>query len=194
VGARVEVVPTSARWESYYLPARGIPIARGWFRQTDLERNRVLYGTRLTRAAYEAWLERSAVQFVLLTPFPLDDHGARPESRLLRSGHSGLRIAWVRGGFTIYAVRGEARLMIGGAGVRLTSFGHDGITGTVHRGGVDALRVAYSPYWTVAGSATCVVRSRTGMSAVRFSRAGHFALTMTRDPFTIAHRIADADC
>lgn len=194
VGARVEVVPTSARWESYYLPARGIPIARGWFRQTDLERNRVLYGTRLTRAAYEAWLERSAVQFVLLTPFPLDDHGARPESRLLRSGHSGLRIAWVRGGFTIYAVRGEARLMIGRAGVRLTSFGHDGITGTVHRGGVDALRVAYSPYWTVAGSATCVVRSRTGMSAVRFSRAGHFALTMTRDPFTIAHRIADPDC
>jgi hypothetical protein len=84
--------------------------------------------------------------------------------------------------------------MIGRAGVRLTSFGHDGITGTVHRGGVDALRVAYSPYWTVAGSATCVVRSRTGMSAVRFSRAGHFALTMTRDPFTIAHRIADADC
>ena len=31
VGARVEVVPTSARWEAYYLPTRGIPLARGWF-------------------------------------------------------------------------------------------------------------------------------------------------------------------
>ena len=48
-GARVEVVPTSARWEAYYLPTRGIPLARGWFRQTDMARNRLLYRRTLTR-------------------------------------------------------------------------------------------------------------------------------------------------
>ena len=63
-GTRVEVVPTSARWESYYLPTRGIPLARGWFRQTDMACN---HGS-LTRAAYGAWLRRVAVQYVLLTP------------------------------------------------------------------------------------------------------------------------------
>ena len=51
-GARVEVVPTSARWEAYYLPTRGIPLARGWFRQTDMARNRVFYRRTLTRSAY----------------------------------------------------------------------------------------------------------------------------------------------
>ena len=60
-GARVEVVPTSARWEAYYLPTRGIPLARGWFRQTDMARNRLFYRRTLTRAAYGLWLERSAV-------------------------------------------------------------------------------------------------------------------------------------
>ncbi|HET6175263.1 MAG TPA: hypothetical protein VFD90_21845 [Gaiellales bacterium] len=194
VGARVEVVPTSARWESYYLPARGIPIARGWFRQTDLQRNALLYRKTLTRPAYEAWLDRTAVQFVLVTPFPLDDHGARTEARLLRSGRSGLPVIWRRAGFAIYAVDHPARLMIGGAGVRLTSFKHDEIAGTVRRGGFDVLRVAYSPYWTSGGAATCVVRGRAGMSIVRFAHAGHFSLAMTRDPITIVHRIADPDC
>ena len=194
VGARVEVVPTSARWEAYYLPTRGIPLARGWFRQTDMARNRVLYGRGLTRATYGAWLERTAVQFVLLTPFPLDDHGAAAEARLVRSSRSGLRRVWTHRGFTIYSARRLARLMTGAVGVRLSTFDHDEIAGLARRGGAETLRVSYSPYWVASGSATCVLPGSGGMSTVRFARGGRFALRMTRDPLTIAHRVTDPDC
>lgn len=193
LGARVEVVPTSARWESYYLPSRGIPLARGWFRQTDMARNRLLYRRSLTRAAYGAWLGRAAVQFVLLTPYPLDDHGARAESRLLRARGT-LRIVWSHAGFTIYAAPHAGRLMTGAAEVRITTFTHDRIAGVARRAGAEALRVAYSPYWSANGAASCVVRGFGGMSRVRFARAGAFSLSMTRDPITIVHRVADPDC
>ena len=194
LGTRVEVVPTSARWEAYYLPSRGIPLARGWYRQTDLARNRLLYGRTLSPTAYERWLGRTAVQYVVLTPFPLDDHGASAEARLLRSGRSGLRLAWRHAGFTIFVTRHRARLMTGIAGARLTVFKHERIAGTVRRAGPDALKVSYSPYWRATGAATCVVRSRNGMSIVQFGRAGAFSLSITRDPLTIAKRFADPDC
>jgi hypothetical protein len=194
VGTRVEVVPTSARWESYYLPSRGIPLARGWFRQTDMARNGLLYRDGLTGLQYDAWLRRTAVQYVLLTPFPLDDHGAASEARIVRSGRSGLRRVWEHAGFTIYTTSRPARLMTGAAAVRLSTFSHDRIAGTALRPGTEALRVSYTPYWVAAGAAACVVRGRDGMSQVRFVRGGAFSLTMTRDPLTIAHRIADPDC
>ena len=194
LGARAEVVPTSARWEAYYLPSRGIPLARGWYRQTDLARNALLYARSVAPAAYRRWLARTAVQYVVLTPFPLDDHGAAAEASLLRSGRSGLRVAWRRAGFTIYATRQRARLITGVAGARLTAFKHERIAGTVRRAGLDTLKVSYSPYWRATGAATCVVRSRNGMSVVEFDRAGAFTLSITRDPITIARRFADPDC
>jgi hypothetical protein len=194
VGARVEVVPTSARWEAYYLPAHGIPLARGWFRQTDMARNPVLYKRTLTRAAYAAWLERTAVQYVLLTPFALDDHGAAPEARLVRYGRAGLRVVWKHAGFTIYAARHRARLMTGAAGVHLTTFSHDRIAGSAQRRGTAVLRVSYSPYWVASGAATCVVHSAGGMSEVKFARPGAFSLRMAHDPLTIARRVTDPGC
>jgi hypothetical protein len=194
VGARVEVVPTSARWESYYLPSRGIPLARGWFRQTDMARNRVLYSHGLTGARYDAWLERTAVQYVVVTPFPLDDHGAAAEARVVRSAHSGLRPVWKHAGFTIYSANHRAQLMTGAAGVHLTTFSHDRIAGRARRRGAAALRVSYSPYWVASGAATCVVRGSDGMSLVQFARAGAFSLRMTSDPLTIARRVTDPDC
>jgi hypothetical protein len=194
LGARVEVVPTSARWEAYYLPTRGIPLARGWFRQTDLAQNRVLYAKRISPGKYRQWLDRTAVQYVLLTPFPLDDHGARSEARLLRSAQSGLRVVWRHAGFTIFSAGQAARLMTGAAGARLTAFKHERIAGTVRRGGFEALKVRFSPYWKASGAAACVVRAKDGMSIVHFTRGGAFSLSITRDPITIARRIADADC
>ena len=193
-GARVEVVPTSARWEAYYLPARGIPLARGWFRQTDMARNAVLYRRSLTR--YGVRRVAPALGRPVRAPHALPAgrswrarrgapaHGARvrPADRLEACGLYDL-------------CRGPAREVDDGpAGVRVTTFSHDRITGIARRPGTDALRVSYSPYWSARGSASCVVRGRGGMSTVRFTRAGAFSLTMTSDPITIVHRIADPDC
>ena len=193
-GGRVEVVPTSARWEAFYLPERGIPLARGWFRQTDLARNPALYAASISAARYDSWLDHRAVEYVLLTPFPIDDHGASAEARLLRSGRSGLQAMWRRGGFTIFSVAHPAPLMSGLVGPHVTAFNHARIAGTVRRPGSAVLKVHFSPYWKTSGAATCVVRGRDGMSVVRFARGGVFVLSITDDPITIARRVADPDC
>jgi hypothetical protein len=131
---------------------------------------------------------------VVLTPYPLDDHGAGSEARLLRRPGAGLRVVWTHGGFTIFSSPRRARLMTGSAGVRVTAFSHDRIAGIARRSGADTLRVSYSPYWSAKGAASCVVRGHDGMSTVLLARAGSFSLTMTRDPIVIARRLADADC
>ena len=193
-GARVEVVATSARWEAYYLPASGIPLARGWFRQTDLASNSLLYRRTLAGPVYRRWLDRMAVAYVLLPPGPLDDHGASTEARLLRSRSSGLRLVWRAAGFSIFAVPSATSLISGPSGAEVTTFTHARITGSARRGGINVLRVRYTPYWSATGSAVCVLSGADGMSRVRFRGPGVFALRVLANPLSLAARIDDPDC
>ena len=55
-GYRVEVVPTAAHWESYWIPRAGIALARGFYRQTDIVDNPLFYSGRLDAGNYRAWL------------------------------------------------------------------------------------------------------------------------------------------
>jgi hypothetical protein len=103
--ARVEVVPTAAHWEAYYLPRAGIPLARGWYRQLDTARNGLLYEDELSAADYRDWLRRRGVRYVVLPPFPLDRRGAEAEAELLRSGRSGLTRVYAKRGWTIFSAR-----------------------------------------------------------------------------------------
>src|SRR5207302_11501617 len=84
---RVEVVDTAEHWPAAYLPDAGIPIVRGWYRQSDFPQNELLYHQRLATAPYEAWLRRMAVRYVVLTDAPVDYSG-RAEARLIRSGRT----------------------------------------------------------------------------------------------------------
>ncbi len=86
---RVQVVATADNWEAFHLARRGVPLARGWFRQDDFPANAVLYG-ELTRRTYDTWLRRTGVRYVFLPDEPLD-YSAANEATLLRSGYSGLR-------------------------------------------------------------------------------------------------------
>ena len=52
-GYRVEVVPTAAHWESYWIPRSGFALARGWYRQLDIVDNPALYSKRLDSTAYQ---------------------------------------------------------------------------------------------------------------------------------------------
>ena len=69
---RVEAVDSAGHWDAYYLPAAGIPIVRGWFRQDDFPDNALLYRPELVPAAYRAWLRRSGVRYVVLPHENLD--------------------------------------------------------------------------------------------------------------------------
>ena len=85
---RVEAVDTVGHWPAAYLPAAGIPIARGWFRQDDFPRNDLLYA-KLDRARYVAWLRSLGVRYVVLPDAPLD-YSAKEEAALIAGGRSGL--------------------------------------------------------------------------------------------------------
>ena len=76
---RVEAVDTVGHWPAAYLPAAGIPIARGWFRQDDFPRNDVLY-SRLDAPSYLDWLRSLGVKYVVLPDAPLD-YSAKEEGR-----------------------------------------------------------------------------------------------------------------
>ena len=103
-GFRVEVVPTAAHWESYWIPRAGIALARGFYRQTDIVDNPLFYSGRLDAANYRRWLRAQAVDYVLLPATKLDPVGAPREARLLRSGVAGLTVAFRDRNWTIYRV------------------------------------------------------------------------------------------
>ncbi len=78
---RLEIPFTNNHWESYFV-APDVPLARGWERQTDLDRNDALYDADLSIDEYHAWLLTNGVRWVALPDAPLDQGGA-PEGELL---------------------------------------------------------------------------------------------------------------
>jgi hypothetical protein len=176
-GFRVEVVPTAAHWESYWIPKAGLPLARGWYRQTDEVDNPVLYTKHFDAAAYRSWLRSAAVEYVLLASTPLDADGGPQEARILRSPASGLRVVFRTKVWTIYRLAHPTPLLTGPAPATVTAVGHTSIRGVVSAPGRYLLRTHYSPYWRLHGPG-CVRRAPGSMTWVELSRAGPFAVSV----------------
>jgi hypothetical protein len=86
---RVEIPPTQDYWEAAYMG--NVPLARGWLRQADIERNPLFFtdipgargtGVALTPDSYRGWLAERAVQFIAVPDAPLHWSG-RPEAALI---------------------------------------------------------------------------------------------------------------
>jgi len=141
---RVEAVDTVGHWPAEYLPASGIPLARGWFRQDDFPGNAVLYG-RLTPAQYRAWLRGLGVRYVLLSGAQ-PDYSAKSEATLLRSGRSGLRLVFRSPNLTIFGLPAPAGILSGGPATRLLALTQTRLVLRVVHPGHYRLAVRYSPY------------------------------------------------
>jgi hypothetical protein len=177
-GERVDVVPTLDNWEAYHLPHAGIPLARGWFRQLDLERNPVLYEDDLTGAEYEAWLRSLGVRFVVLPLAPLDRLGAEPQAELVRSGRSGLvEVARVPEA-VVYELPGATPLLTGPGDARISAYEHARIAGDVGAPGAYLLRVRYTPYLAVRRGDVCLEPGPGGMTRLVAASAGPFELAV----------------
>jgi hypothetical protein len=182
---RVEVVPTFDHWEAYWLPRAGIPLARGWYRQIDIARNELFYERPLDAAAYRSWLRELGVRFVVLPETRLGQKGEEREAQLLRSGHSGLSRVFADGNVTIYELRRAVPILTGPGSPRLTRLDHSRIEGTLSAPGAYLLRVRHTRYWRVRAGAVCVERAARGMTRLRATRPGRFALSVPERPASL---------
>ncbi|HEY3020490.1 MAG TPA: hypothetical protein VGJ32_09875, partial [Solirubrobacteraceae bacterium] len=128
---RVEVPFTRSHWEARHLAER-VPLARGWQRQLDRERNALFYEGRLTAQRLRRWLRANAVRWVALPDAALDP-SARAEAALLRGGVPGVRQVWRDRHWRLFAVAGAPDLAQGAA--RLVALGPDRFTLDARRAG-----------------------------------------------------------
>jgi hypothetical protein len=156
---RVEVPFTRAHWEAYRL-ARHVPLARGWERQVDRERNPLFYDGTLTRARDLAWLRANALDSVALPDVPLDSSAQR-EAALIRAGLPGLRLVWANAHWRLYHVSGAAPI----GATRLLPSGFE----VAHSG---VVRVRFAPELAVVQGAGCVSRTAHGWTRVAIAGPG----------------------
>lgn len=160
-GVRVEVPPTANHWESAYL-ANQFELARGWLRQLDTTRDDIFYDdaeSELTPAAYERWLHRNAISYVALPDAPLD-YSSVAERRLILSAPGFLSLRWSSAHWRIYAVRNPQPLVepIGAAAAHTLWVGRQSFGLDVTRPGDFLVRVNFTPYWSIARGAGCLLR------------------------------------
>jgi hypothetical protein len=158
---RVEVIPTSTRWESVYL-SRQFALARGWQTQLDYRHNRLFYRRRLDPVAYRRWLQHNGVRFVALANAPLERWGTA-EARLVDSRPSWLTPVWSSTHWRVFAVR-DATGMVSGP-MRLQAFSSNGFSVQAARPGQAVVRVHFTPFWTSSGPG-CVSAGRDGWTLV----------------------------
>jgi hypothetical protein len=182
---RVEVVPTFDHWEAYWLPQAGIPLARGWYRQIDIARNELFYEKPLAAAAYRDWLRRMGVRFVVLPDTRLGQKGEEREAALLRSGTSGLAQVFFDGKVAIYELPRPAPILTGPGSPRITQLDHSRIDGTLTEPGTYSLKIRHTRYWRVVSGSVCVERVAGGMTRLRATRPGHFALAVPERPASL---------
>jgi hypothetical protein len=159
-GVRVEVPPTANHWESAYL-ATQFELARGWLRQLDTTRDDIFYDdeSQLTPAAYSHWLHRNAISYVALPDAPLD-YSSVAERRLILSAPSYLDLRWSSPHWRIYSVRHPQPLVepIGAAAAHTLWVGRQSFGLDVTHPGDFLVRVNFTPYWSIARGAGCLLR------------------------------------
>ena len=146
--ARVEAVPQYGHWESQEL-ADAVPLARGWERQVDVERNPLFYGRVLTPAAYYGWLRYNAVRYVAIST-ATPDPAAVAEAETIREGQPFLTLVWHNTFWQLYRVTGSSPLASPPAAV--TSSSPAEITLRLSRAGTTIVRVHWSPLLRATGA------------------------------------------
>jgi hypothetical protein len=176
---RVEIPPTANYWEAAHLGT--VPLARGWLRQADIDRNPLFFttvpgaagtGVALTAQSYRAWLAEQAVQYVAVPAAELSWVG-RAEARLVAGGLPYLTLVWSDQRWRLYAVTDAVPLVA--APATLVGQTAAALTLDAPVAGDVPVRVRYSRWLTATGGATV---SRAGdWTVLRLPRPGRYTLT-----------------
>jgi hypothetical protein len=173
-GLRIEVPPTANHWESAYLAPK-FELARGWLRQLDTTRDDLFYDDKeLTPATYGAWLRANAISYVALPDAPLD-YSSEAERGLILAEPSYLTLRFRSEHWRIYEVRDPKPLVtpLAGAAAETLWFGRSGFALDVKRPGEFLVRVSFTPYWSIARGAGCILR-RGEWTVARAAHPGVF--------------------
>jgi hypothetical protein len=162
----IEVVPTQRRGEVAAV-APVVPIARGWLRQVDMERNRVFYDGSLDADKYRTWLNDNAISYVALSNGP-HDWAASREANLVRRGLPYLLPVWGDGTWVLYAVT-NPRPVVSFPG-RVIGRGPVSLTVSLPEPGEYTVRVRWSRY--LSASEGCVRPAEGGWSKVVVEHPG----------------------
>jgi hypothetical protein len=168
---RVEIPFTRAHWESATVAAR-FPLARGWERQLELERNPLFYGgAPLDADSYGRWLADNGVRWVAVPDAALD-FSAHAEKRLIDGGLPYLTLRARLDHWRVYERIAPHPLVAAGgtARMRVRRLSAGGVTLAVDRPGTAVVRVRWTPYWRAPGA--CVAPAPGGWTAVSTDRAG----------------------
>jgi hypothetical protein len=165
---RVEIPFTERHWEVAYV-APLVPIARGWERQVDMDRNLILYDPTLTVGQYRRWLHDNAVRWVALPDVTLDE-GGTAEAALIERGVPGLELVKTLQHWRIWEVI-DAEPIVEEPG-RLVRESPDELVIAVDRPGTVLVRAWYMPYWSANGTDACVKTSQDGLLEVVVNQPG----------------------
>lgn len=168
--ARVEAVPQYGHWESQEL-ASVVPLARGWERQVDTERNPLFYGGILTPSAYHAWLRYNAVRYVAISA-ATPDPAAVAEAATIREGQPWLVPVWHNAFWQLYRVTGSSPLASPPATIISTAPAQ--ITLRMSRAGTAVVRVHWSPLLRAAGA---IVARHGPWTSLKVGQPGTYRLS-----------------
>jgi hypothetical protein len=181
---RIEIPFTRSHWEAYEV-GRRYPLARGWLRQADIERNGIFYGGALDGLTYAAWLTEHGVRWVAL-PDAKPDYSSYDERALIEAGLPYLRPRWESDHWRVYEVTlPDAMVVSQGARFDLTELGLDDLTLRASGPGEATVRVGWSQYWKPDHGC---VEPDGEWTRVIVDRAGPIKLSMSFAPKRVIER------
>lgn len=176
---RVEIPFTDNHWDARYVTAAA-PLARGWERQLDRQRNPIFYdGRPLTAERYRQWLDDNAVRFVALADAPVD-YSSAAEAALVRSRPSYLRPVWRDEHWRVFEVVHAQPL--GRGAVTVTAVGDETVSLWAEGPGLATVKVRWTRYLALQGVSGCVWRARDGWTRVRVDEIGSARLVADFTP------------
>ncbi|MEU7715245.1 hypothetical protein AB0B03_25275 [Micromonospora chalcea] len=176
---RVEVPPTRNYWEAAQMGE--VPLARGWLRQADIDRNPLFFttvpgadgtGIPLTPVTYRDWLADNAVQYVAVPDAEFSWVG-RSEAKLVELGQPYLTEVWSDRHWKLYAVA-DPTPIVGAPGELVRQDGAS-ITFRAPAPGPIRIRIRHTRWLTVSNGATVTPNGK--WTTVTVPRAGTYTLT-----------------
>jgi hypothetical protein len=166
VVAPVEVVPMGQHGETAFVAAH-VPLARGWLRQVDMDRNPLFYDGTLDAETYRQWLDDNAISWVAIAHAPHDWAGYR-ETTLIRNGLPYLHPVWSDATWTLHAVV-NSRPVISAPG-SVVARDAVSLTLTLPEPGTYDVRIRWSRF--LSSSAGCVRPSPDGWTVLVMDQPG----------------------